>query len=119
MIGGVARRDVQDLGGRADRVAGVVAGSGRECAAEDGLVALRELAGHGTAMIPVASALHVLRQVRHATAPRRNLLGRPVSEAIDEVRSVALQDLDRGTTALAVCYADPKQRMALFHRQLV
>src|SRR5687768_11420707 len=111
MIGRVPRRDVEDLRGRADRIAGVVAGSGRECAAEDGLVALRELAGHGTAMIPVASALHVLRQVRHATTPRRDLLRRPVSEAVDEVRAMAPEDLDGPPALLRVGDTYAEKRM--------
>ena len=55
VLRGPAGGDVQDLGRRADRVAGVVAGAGGEGAAEDRLVALRQLACHGTAMIATGS----------------------------------------------------------------
>jgi hypothetical protein len=47
MLGGMPRRDVEDLGRRADGIAGVVARTRGQRSAEDGLVPLTELAGHG------------------------------------------------------------------------
>ena len=69
MLGGVRGRDVEDLGRGADRVTGVVARARGQRAAEDGLVALGQLASHGTPMIAIDSAPHELRDELPAHVP--------------------------------------------------
>ena len=115
----MTRRDIQDLGRGADRVAGVVARAGGQRAAEDGLIALRELAGHGTAMIRPVSAACTGAELRHLAPPRRDLLGRPGAESIDEVTALAADHRGCGAPRLGVADAHAQHRPAALQGELV